>query len=181
MRSGRRRQSGRAPSMRRHAMFCAARGYVDLRGWSAKICVFHGRRRGELRAAELWFDETEQKWNGWELCVESAFQTPYFGGEYSEDAAEHLQEIVLETAIMRRRICTSCTIRKRGHIGQWADLPQKVGLQCRQAPAQETRKEHGNTNHKLSMSRLYGTAPFCRRIRQAGVRLLRLKLRYRRN
>ena len=49
----------------------------------------------ELRAAELWFDETEQKWNGWELCVESAFQTPYFGGEYSEDAAEHLQQIVL--------------------------------------------------------------------------------------
>ena len=49
----------------------------------------------ELRAAELWFDETEQKWNGWELCVESAFQTPYFGGEYSEDVAEHLQEIVL--------------------------------------------------------------------------------------
>lgn len=49
----------------------------------------------ELRAAELWFDEAEQKWNGWELCVESAFQTPYFGGEYSEDVAEHLQEIVL--------------------------------------------------------------------------------------
>ena len=49
----------------------------------------------ELRAAELWFDETEQKWNGWELCVESAFQTPYFGGEYSEDVAEHLQQIVL--------------------------------------------------------------------------------------
>ena len=46
-------------------------------------------------AEELWFDETEQKWNGWELCVESAFQTPYFGGEYSEDVAEHLQEIVL--------------------------------------------------------------------------------------
>ena len=39
--------------------------------------------------------ETEQMWNGWELCVESAFQTPYFGGEYSEDVAEHLQEIVL--------------------------------------------------------------------------------------
>ena len=49
----------------------------------------------ELRAAELWFDETEQKWNGWELCVESAFQTPYFGREYSEDVAEHLQQIVL--------------------------------------------------------------------------------------
>ena len=49
----------------------------------------------ELRAAELWRNETEQKWNGWELCVESAFQTPYFGGEYSEDVAEHLQEIVL--------------------------------------------------------------------------------------
>lgn len=46
-------------------------------------------------AEELWFDETEQKWNGWELCVESAFQTPYFGGEYSDDVAEHLQEIVL--------------------------------------------------------------------------------------
>ena len=46
-------------------------------------------------AEELWFDETEQKWNGWELCVESAFQTPYFGGEYSEDVAEHLQAIVL--------------------------------------------------------------------------------------
>ena len=46
-------------------------------------------------AEELWFDETEQKWNSWELCVESAFQTPYFGGEYSEDVAEHLQEIVL--------------------------------------------------------------------------------------
>ena len=46
-------------------------------------------------AEELWFDETEQKWNGWELCVESAFQTPYFGGEYSEDVTEHLQEIVL--------------------------------------------------------------------------------------
>ena len=39
--------------------------------------------------------ETEQMWNGWELCVESAFQTPYFGGEYSENVAEHLQEIVL--------------------------------------------------------------------------------------
>ena len=48
-----------------------------------------------LRAAELWRSETEQTWNGWELCVESAFQTPYFGGEYSEDVAEHLQEIVL--------------------------------------------------------------------------------------
>ena len=48
-----------------------------------------------MRAAELWRNETEQKWNGWELCVESAFQTPYFGGEYSEDVAEHLQEIVL--------------------------------------------------------------------------------------
>ena len=46
-------------------------------------------------AEELWFDETEHKWNGWELRVESAFQTPYFGGEYSEDVAEHLQEIVL--------------------------------------------------------------------------------------
>ena len=46
-------------------------------------------------AEELWFDETEQKWNGWELCVESAFQTPYFGGEYSEDVAEYLQQIVL--------------------------------------------------------------------------------------
>ena len=46
-------------------------------------------------AEELWFDETEQKWNGWELCVESAFQTPYSGGEYSEDVAEHLREIVL--------------------------------------------------------------------------------------
>ena len=54
-----------------------------------------GADGSELRAAELWFDETEQKWNGWELCVESAFQTPYFGGEYSEDVAEHLQEIVL--------------------------------------------------------------------------------------
>ena len=49
----------------------------------------------ELRAAELWRSETDQMWNGWELCVESAFQTPYFGGEYSEDVAEHLQEIVL--------------------------------------------------------------------------------------
>lgn len=46
-------------------------------------------------AEELWFDEAEQKWHGWELCVESAFQTPYFGGKYSEDVAEHLQEIVL--------------------------------------------------------------------------------------
>ena len=42
--------------------------------------------------------ETEQMWNGWELCVESAFQTPYFGGEYSEDVAEPLQEIVLENS-----------------------------------------------------------------------------------
>ena len=49
----------------------------------------------ELRAAELWRSETEQVWNGWELCVESAFQTPYSGGQYSEDVAEHLQEIVL--------------------------------------------------------------------------------------
>ena len=49
----------------------------------------------ELRAAELWRSETEQMWSGWELRVESAFQTPYFGGEYSEDVAEHLQEIVL--------------------------------------------------------------------------------------
>ena len=46
-------------------------------------------------AEELWFDETEQKWHGWELCVESASQTPYFGGEYSKDVTEHLQEIVL--------------------------------------------------------------------------------------
>ena len=69
---------------------------MDLRGWSAKICVFHGCRRERVaRAAELWRNETEQKWNGWELCVESAFQTPYFGGEFSEDVAEHLQEIVL--------------------------------------------------------------------------------------
>ena len=45
----------------------------------------------------------------------------------------------------------------------------------------EVRNLDGNTNHKLSMSRLHGTTPFCRRIRQAGVRLLRLKLRYRRN
>ena len=45
----------------------------------------------------------------------------------------------------------------------------------------EMRNLDGNTSNKLSMSRLYGTAPFCRRIRQAGVRLLRLKLRYRRN
>ena len=49
----------------------------------------------ELRAAELWRSETEQRWNGWELRVESAFQTPYSGGQYSEDAAEHLREIVL--------------------------------------------------------------------------------------
>ena len=49
----------------------------------------------ELRAAELWRNEPEQMWNGWELRVESAFQTPYFGGEYSEDVAEPLQEIVL--------------------------------------------------------------------------------------
>ena len=49
-----------------------------------------------LRAEELWrSEEAEQTWNGWELSVESAFQTPYFGGEYSEDVAEHLQEIVL--------------------------------------------------------------------------------------
>lgn len=81
--------------MSRHAIFCAARGHVDLRGWHAEICVSTDADGSELRAAELWFDETEQKWNGWELCVESAFQTPYFGGEYSEDVAEHLQEIVL--------------------------------------------------------------------------------------
>ena len=52
----------------------------------------------ELRAAELWRSGTEQMWNGWELRVESAFQTPYFGGEYSEDVAEHLQEIVLRNS-----------------------------------------------------------------------------------
>ena len=52
----------------------------------------------ELRAAELWRSGTEQMWNGWELRVESAFQTPYFGGEYGEDVAEHLQEIVLRNS-----------------------------------------------------------------------------------
>ena len=52
----------------------------------------------ELRAAELWRSGTEQMWNGWELRVESAFQTPYFGGEYNEDVAEHLQEIVLRNS-----------------------------------------------------------------------------------
>ncbi len=57
--------------------------------------VFSANEDGKHGAAELWCDETEQKWNGWELCVESAFQTPYFGGEYSEYVAEHLQEIVL--------------------------------------------------------------------------------------
>lgn len=52
----------------------------------------------ELRAAELWRSGTEQMWDGWELRVESAFQTPYFGGEYGEDVAEHLQEIVLRNS-----------------------------------------------------------------------------------
>ena len=52
----------------------------------------------ELRAAELWRSGTEQMWNGWELRVESAFQTPYSGGEYNEDVAEHLQEIVLRNS-----------------------------------------------------------------------------------
>ena len=51
-----------------------------------------------LRAAELWRSGTEQTWNGWELCIASAFQTPYFGSEYSEDIAGHLQEIVLENS-----------------------------------------------------------------------------------
>ena len=52
----------------------------------------------DLRAAELWRSETEQTWNGWELSVESAFQTSYFGGEYSEDVAVHLREIVLKNS-----------------------------------------------------------------------------------
>lgn len=52
----------------------------------------------ELRAAELWRSGTEKMWNGWELRVESAFQTPYSGGEYGEDVAEHLQEIVLRNS-----------------------------------------------------------------------------------
>ena len=52
----------------------------------------------ELRAVELWRSGTEQMWNGWELRVESAFQTPYSGGEYGEDVAEHLQEIVLRNS-----------------------------------------------------------------------------------
>ena len=52
----------------------------------------------ELRAAELWRSETEQTWSGWELSVESAFKTPYFGGEYSEDVAVHLQEIMLKNS-----------------------------------------------------------------------------------
>ena len=52
----------------------------------------------ELRAAELWRSGTEQMWSGCELRVESAFQTPYFGGEYGEDVAEHLQEIVLRNS-----------------------------------------------------------------------------------
>ena len=74
--------------------------FTDMKAKGVKSiaisCVFSTVRNDhELRAAELWFDETEQKWNGWELCVESAFQTPYFGGEYSEDVAEHLQQIVL--------------------------------------------------------------------------------------
>ena len=41
-------------------------------------------------ADTFWYD-----YGRMELGVESAFQTPYFGGEYSEDVAEHLQEIVL--------------------------------------------------------------------------------------
>lgn len=52
----------------------------------------------ELRAAELWRSETEQMWNSWDLRVESAFQMPYFGDEYSGDVAEHLQEIVLRNS-----------------------------------------------------------------------------------
>ena len=52
-----------------------------------------------LRAEELWrSEETEQTWNGWELSVESAFQTQYFGSEYSEDVAVHLREIVLKNS-----------------------------------------------------------------------------------
>ena len=52
-----------------------------------------------LRAEELWrSEETEQTWDGWELSVESAFQTQYFGGEYSEDVAVHLREIVLKNS-----------------------------------------------------------------------------------
>ena len=52
-----------------------------------------------LRAEELWrSEEAEQTWNGWELSVESAFQTQYFGGEYSEDVTVHLREIVLKNS-----------------------------------------------------------------------------------
>ena len=54
-----------------------------------------GSRPNLERENPAIYGETEQMWNGWELCVESAFQTPYFGGEYSEDVAEHLQQIVL--------------------------------------------------------------------------------------
>ena len=78
--------------MGRHAMFLRC---SRARGSPRMVCKNMCFPRSELRAAELWRNETEQKWNGWELCVESAFQTPYFGGEYSEDVAEHLQEIVL--------------------------------------------------------------------------------------
>ena len=64
----------------------------------------------ELRAAELWFDETEQKWNG---CASS----PRFRRRISAENTVRTWRSTCsrscwETAIMRRRICTSCTIRK---------------------------------------------------------------------
>ncbi len=112
------------------------------------------------------------------------FQTPYFGGEYSEDVAEHLQEIVLrETATMQRRICTSCTIRKtRVILGGGMTYEQRAGLRV-PSGTRHRNEEEGTWQHKsqiINVPPVRHRSILCRRIRQAGVRLLRLKLHYRR-
>ena len=44
------------------------------------------------------------------------------------------------------------------------------------ALAIERRNSNANAGNKLSMSGLYGAAPFCGRIRKIGVRILRHQL-----
>lgn len=88
----------RAEHAQTHNVFALLEGTWISEDGLQKNVFSTGADGSELRAAELWRNGTEQMWNGWELRVESAFQTPYFGGEYSEDVAEHLQEIVLRNS-----------------------------------------------------------------------------------
>ena len=82
--------------MSRHAMVFALLEGTWISEDGLQKYVFSTDADGsKLRAAELWRNETEQMWNGWELCVESAFQTPYFGGEYRLANREDILDLVL--------------------------------------------------------------------------------------